>query len=316
MNMLIGIDGGGTKTALCLTDNHGHVLSTYVGSATNPADVGLEECAKRLEAQLDALLAPFGGRSISLDSVYAGIAGSANKQTAKALYESLTRLLPGAKKIDNGSDAFNALYGESEDGCGITLIAGTGSSSFAITEKAITQIGGWGYMVDDAGSGFWIGKNALMAAYRDHDGRGGHTLLREMCEEHMDTPLSLAIPKIYEGGKHFIASFARVVFNAMEKGDAIAKKIIESAAYELAWHLRCCLKHMEKLPAVCVASGGLINNDLFLEMIKDALGEDRENIKMLRPEVPQVYGALCKAARNISVAVTPEFRKNFMSEYK
>lgn len=314
--MLIGIDGGGTKTALCLAEKNGSIVSVHVGAGTNPADVGLEECGKRLEAQLDQLLASCGGRAAEIDSIYAGIAGSANRITTKGLYEILTRLLPNAKKVDNGSDAFNALYGESADGYGITLIAGTGSSSFVLTEEGITQVGGWGYLVDDAGSGFWVGKNALMAAYRDYDGRGEPTLLRKKCEEQLGILLSEAIPTIYAGGKHFIASFAKATFAAMQEGDRIASGIIESAAKELAHHLHACLAHVKKLPTVCVASGGLISNDTFFEMIKTAMGEDLQSIRMLRPGVPQVYGALCKAARNIGIAVTPEFRQSFLNDYK
>ena len=314
--MLIGIDGGGTKTALCLATEDGKILSQHIGEATNAVDIGLDNCVQRISDQLDILLKDFGGRKAKIKSVYAGIAATANKLTKKTLHEKLVQMLPNAEFVDNNSDAFNALYSESMDGYGITLIAGTGSSTFAVSETGIHQIGGWGYLIDDAGSGFWIGKAALMAAFRDHDGRGEKTLLKEKCEAHLGCPMGESIPRIYEGGKHYIASFARAAFAAFEEGDKIAKSIIQSAADELAHHLRVCLTHMQNFPAVCVASGGVISNDTFFEMVKEALGEDKSKINLLRSEIPQVYGTLCKAALNAGLSITPEFRQNFISNYK
>lgn len=314
--MLIGIDGGGTKTALVLTTNDGHILNKHIGEATNPADIGVEACANRLEKQLDALLKEFGGREAEIDSIYAGIAGSANAKTKNAVFARLKQLLPNCRHIDNGSDAFNALYGESDDGYGITLIAGTGSSSFVLTESGMTQVGGWGYLIDDAGSGFSIGKAALMAAYRSFDGRGPETMLEEMCLDKLGINFKDAIPQIYEGGKHYIASFARVAFEAFEKGDEIAKGIIDDAAEALAMHLRACLTHVTNFPTVCVAAGGVISNDTFFEIVKNKLGDDLSRMRILRPVLPPVYGSLVKAARDVGIKTDKAFKETFMSDFE
>lgn len=314
--MLIGIDGGGTKTALCLVSDDGHILSQYTGPGTNPADIGVDECVKRLKEQLDALMKDFGGREAKIKSIYAGIAGSASAKTAEAVHQHLVRLLPNCENIENGSDAFNALFGESEDGYGITLIAGTGSSSFALTPNGMHQVGGWGYLVDDAGSGFSVGQAALKAAYRSFDGRGEKTMLEEMCLKKLGINFKDAIPQIYAGSKHYIASFARVAFEAFEKGDAMAKSIIEDAAKTLAVHIHACLSHVETFPAVCVAAGGLTNNDTFFGMILDALGEDKERVKLIRSDLPPVYGATVKAARGAKIHTDKNFRNNFMNDFK
>ena len=314
--MLIGIDGGGTKTALCLAKDDGHILSRYIGEATNPADIGVEECAKRLEKQLDALLENFGGRSAQITGIYAGIAGSANAKTANAVHEHLVSLLPNCQMIENGSDAFNALFGESEDGYGITLIAGTGSSSFVLTPAGINQVGGWGYLIDDAGSGFSVGQAALKAAYRSFDGRGEKTMLEEMCLSKLGINFRDAIPQIYTGSKHYIASFARVAFEAFEKGDKIARENKENAAEALAVHIRACLTHVKTFPAVCVAAGGLTTNDTFYQMILDALKDDNQRVKLIRSDLPPVYGATVKAARSAGVKVDSAFRSHFMNDYK
>jgi len=314
--MLIGIDGGGTKTALVLTTEDGRILNRHIGEATNPADIGVEECVKRLEKQLDALLKDFGGREAEIESIYAGIAGSANDKTKNAVHVHLSSLLPNCRHIENGSDAFNALYGESDDGYGITLIAGTGSSSFVLTESGMTQVGGWGYLVDDAGSGYSIGQAALKAAYRSFDGRGEKTILEEMCLNKLGINFKDAIPQIYEGGKHYIASFARVAFEAFEKGDKIACGIIDEHAEALCVHLRACLTHVKNFPTVCVAAGGVISNDTFFEIVKNKLGDDLNRMRILRPVLPPVYGALVKAARDVGIRTDKAFKETFMNDFE
>ena len=64
--MLIGIDGGGTKTALVLAEENGRLLNTVKGLGSNPADIGLEECENRLRSELDELLRGFGAALVLL----------------------------------------------------------------------------------------------------------------------------------------------------------------------------------------------------------------------------------------------------------
>lgn len=311
--MLIGIDGGGTKTALVLAEADGRLRNACRGLGSNPADIGLEECENRLRSELDELLRGFGGRDAVVDSVYAGIAGSANEKTKAAVGVILRRLLPNARRVDNGSDAFNALYGEAEEG--IALIAGTGSSAFVLTRDGTHQVGGWGYLVDDAGSGFRVGADALKAAYRSYDGRGEKTLLEELCARRLELPLGEAIPRIYEGGKRYIATFAFAVLEAAHAGDAIAERILSDAAAALADHLRACLRFTSVRPAVAVVSGGLIENDEVLESVRSALGDRKNDVRLVRPDVAPVYGALVKAARNAGVPIAETFRENFKRDY-
>lgn len=315
MKLLIGIDGGGTKTALCLARGDGRVLKSLRGLGTNSSDLGMEECERRLEIQLDELLSEFEGRSAMIESVYAGVAGSGPVETQRALNAALRRLLPNARIADNATDGFNALYAEAEAGEGISLISGTGSSAFALSGGEIFQVGGWGYLIDDAGSGYRLGADALRAAYRALDGRGEPTLLVEACEKRLGMPLLSAIPKIYEGGKRFIATFSYAALEAAGRGDAIANGIIADAANALAEHLRVCARHLRTFPAVTVICGGLIEHEEMLSRVRDALGPDESRFRIVKPKVPPVYGALVKAAWNAGLRTDDAFRQNFIAHY-
>ena len=315
MKLLIGLDGGGTKTALCLAREDGHVLKSARGLGTNPSDLGMEECARRLREELQALLSDAGGLSAPVESVYAGIAGSGPKETQKALNAVLRRLLPAARIVDNASDGFNALYGEAEAGEGISLISGTGSSAFALSGGEIHQVGGWGYLIDDAGSGYRLGADALRAAYRAADGRGEKTLLAQACEKRLGMPLFSAIPKIYEGGKRYVAEFSYAALDAARQGDPVAERIISDAAEALAEHLRVCARHLRVFPAVTVVCGGLIEYGDMLSRVTDALGTDAWKFRLVKPDVPPVYGALVKAAWNAGIPTDGGFRENFVADF-
>lgn len=316
MDLLIGIDGGGTKTALCLSHEDGHLLKCLRGLGTNPSDLGMEECERRLGEELDCLLSDFGGRNANIASVYAGIAGSGPSETKKALNAALKRLMPNARIADNATDGFNALYGEAEAGEGISLIAGTGSSAFALSNGEIHQVGGWGYLIDDAGSGYRLGADALRAAYRAADGRGEKTLLTETCEKQLGMPLLSAIPKIYEGGKRYVASFSYAALEAAKLGDAVAEGIITDAARALAEHLCVCARYLHAFPAATVICGGLIEHEEMLFRVRKELGMDAEKFRIVKPDVPPVYGALVKAAWNAGYKTDGSFRANFIADFK
>ena len=179
----------------------------------------------------------------------------------------------------------------------------------------LTQVGGWGYLVDDAGSGFRVGADALKAAYRSYDGRGEKTKLEELCARRLELPLGEAIPRIYEGGKRYIATFSFAVLEAAHAGDAIAEGILSDAANALADHLRACLRFVSARPAVAVVSGGLIEIDEILERVRAALGAQKNDVQLVRPDVAPVYGALVKAARNVGVPITETFRESFKRDY-
>ena len=301
--MFIAIDGGGTKTLSVAANAEGKILAVHKGPGTNVADIGLDECRRRLHDQLSALL---GDLSAPVDSVYAGIAGTANAINHDGVHRILCELLPNAKIIDNGSDALSPLYGEAEEG--IVMIAGTGSSAFAVSKRGIKQVGGWGYLIDDAGSGFAIGKAVLNAAFRDFDGRDRETELTDMVRKKLNKPINEAIPDIYAGGKSFVASFAPLAFKAMRCGDMTAFKITWSAAKDLAKLLKTCLKYVDARPATAVITGGLTEDSIFVNMIANEVGN---KILLVKPDVPPVYGALVKAVRNAGLSIGEGFKENF-----
>ena len=82
-------------------------------------------------------------------------------------------------------------------------------------------------MIDKGGSGFHFGSDALESALKFIDGRGGSEIILNLIEEKLKKPLPDSLSDIYRGGNAYIASFASVVFEAYEKRDKEAEKILD-----------------------------------------------------------------------------------------
>lgn len=281
--MYIGIDAGGTKTDICVCRKDGAVIARDISGGVNAARMGAENAAEHFAARLSLL------GIASAERLYAGIAGAMT--LAGEVKAALERKMPHIKQITVASDAFNALNGEVGMGDGIALIAGTGSAAFVRTGGCVRQVGGRGFLIDDAGSGYWAGRECLNAAYRALDGRGAETVLTAAVEKKIGRPLGDAIAAIYEGGSAYVASFAPLVFEHAVKGDRIALEIAGRCADELILHLKACA---EGNVMVCVASGGMFRAEYLKKRLCEAAGE--MGIEIIFPDAPPVCGAVMAAA--------------------
>ena len=223
-----GIDGGGTKTEAVLCDASGHILYRCMTSSTNPNDVGLDTSVDRLCRLLREAHSYVERADIC---VFAGISGALNNK--EGLLSGLRQQFPQDTLFVN-SDAINLLSSELAGGDGCCLICGTGSVCFVRRGETITRIAGWGYLLDSSGSGFSMGREALEAALRSHDGRGDASLLTGAVSQKLGGAPWDKLTEIYEGGKPFIASFAPCVLQCAEEGDRVAFEIIWRQAHYLS----------------------------------------------------------------------------------
>ena len=98
----------------------------------------------------------------------------------------------------------------------------------------VFRIGGWGYLLDSAGSGYDIGRQALEAALRAQDGRGCQTALSAKLADALGAPVQDSLTRLYAEGKTLIASLSPAVFAAAREGDAVARAILDRNAAALA----------------------------------------------------------------------------------
>ena len=307
--MLIGIDAGGTKNELVLCEKDGRVVNRLTAPGSNAADLGPENAAMRIASQVRALV---DGHTETVDALFAGLSGGGAPAISGEVRAVLTRELPFVKSISNGSDALNGLYAGVGAGDGMVVIAGTGTSAFVRCGGVLTQVGGWGYLVDDAGSGYSIGRAVLNAAFRERDGRGESTRLTELVERQLGFNVLGAVPMIYQGGKRTVASFAPLAFEAADMGDRQALAIVDNACRELRLLISTCASHLKNAPYLASLLGSLWKAPRLLEGVRDLLSPD---YRLLRPDLPPVFGAAVAAAELARVSCGEAFHDRFAESY-
>ena len=207
-NYVIGLDGGGTKTDGVLVGQDGRVLARRCVGASNPNDVG-EEASAAVVRALAEVLATEAGVHLADCFVFGGISGALNHREGLTARLRSTVPAPGGVEID--SDMVNLLSAELPDRDGACIICGTGSACFVRRGQEVFRIGGWGYLLDSAGSGYDIGRQALEAALRAQDGRGCPTALSAKLADALGAPVQdsvcrgknadrLAVPRGIYGG--------------------------------------------------------------------------------------------------------------------
>ena len=151
--VMIGIDGGGTKTEFCLFNERGEVLSRELLAGSNPNVYGTEQTLRTLKAGIDALLAR-AGRPIG---IFAGVAGCGVEGNRRPVLSFLKKTYPGVK-IEVRGDNLNVIYStEYFDTC-LMAVMGTGSVVTAKRGPEVHRLGGWGYLFDRGCSGFDLGR--------------------------------------------------------------------------------------------------------------------------------------------------------------
>ena len=230
---VLGIDVGGTKTVCLLGDEEGRVLSTARGPGANLQTVGELQLEKVLHTVMAEALTE---QSVAPAAICLGIAGVDRPEDATFVRGVMSRI--GYKaRILVVNDALIALQAGIGAEAGIVIVAGTGSIAYGCDrDGTAARAGGWGYVLGDEGSGYWIGRLALRAIAREADGRGQPTSLTPRVLAHfgVERPEEL-LQTVYhqDFNPALVTALATHVQQARDEGDAVAAAILDRGANEL-----------------------------------------------------------------------------------
>lgn len=230
---VLGIDAGGTKTVCLMADAAGHIVGEARGPGANLQVAGELEVEKTLHRVMDEAM---GGQPAMPAAICLGIAGVDRSEDAAAVRGLMRRIGHRARTLVV-NDALVALVAGAGDGPGLVVVAGTGSIAYGRNaQNEAARAGGWGYVIGDEGSGYWIGRHALGSVVRQSDGRGPTTRLTPLVltELGLTRPGELVHEVYYEGlQRHRIAALAQLVQQARDEGDVVAAEILGRAASHL-----------------------------------------------------------------------------------
>ncbi len=270
--LIVGVDGGGSKTKVIVADEQGRELgsATGGGSAARPGQAA--QAAGVIAETVREALAACGDRAGEVPRVLcAGLAGAGREPERQAVREALVRH-ELADLVIVEPDATIALEDAFGDGAGILLVSGTGSSCFGRSPTgAFGRCGGWGPNIGDEGSGAWIGRRALSVVSAAADGREPDTALLAAVLTALELEDSDGL--IAWAAQATPATYARLattVITVAATGDLRANSLLAMAAEELVTHVRALARQLfnEERAAIPVAfAGGLMERGSFLRKL-------------------------------------------------
>ncbi len=303
--VVLGIDGGGTKTEFVVASLDGTVQKRFVREGSNPNDKGITTSANVIIDGMHEAMLEFP----SITAVFCGVAGAASGDNAKKLYQKISEKYPSIDlKINTDSANLFALDDDSD----MVVISGTGSVVFVRKGHEFLGLGGWGYLLDEAGSAYDMGRDAIRIALAEEDNGKEHSLMSKLLAKRLEVKsVRGAIGKIFEGGRAYIASLSGVVFEAYELGDKNAAEIIERCAKRLGELLELGKTRYNVKPKA-IAGGGVFEHHtkIMLSLIKKYT-----DTEIVVCALPQIFGACRMARRMIDGNIPAEFFENFNNTY-
>jgi N-acetylglucosamine kinase-like BadF-type ATPase len=308
---VLGIDGGGTKTQALIADEEGHVSGWGRGGPSNYDDVGAEKAqagiaeAVRMARQQAALPeAPF-------DSVFLGMAGVVSDKDRAVIHAIARQLnLAADQNIDIDHDCRIALAGGLSGRPGIVLIAGTGSSCYGQNGAGESWLaGGWGHLISDEGSSYWLGIQAMRCAVASYDGRL-HSILKDLVQDQFQLrELRDLMRRIYVIGmsRSEVASLAPLVITAARQGDTVALDLLRQGACDLAQMVGTVVDKLHFTGQNCELAlvGGLFNaGDIVLSPLHVAIQNRLPDCRIVFPELPPASGAALLALKNLGISLS------------
>jgi glucosamine kinase len=239
--LLLGVDGGGTRCRARLAEPSGLVLGE--GSA-GPANIrfGVEES---FAAVLEACMQCFHHAGLAYADLERTIAclALAGATEPTDLARARARMLPFCKTWIT-TDAHAACVGAHGGRDGGIVIVGTGSVGWGIVRGGHHRVGGWGFPISDEGSGAWLGCEAVRRVLWAHDGRiAWSSLLRALFAEFQSDPHAIVRWVTHARPADF-GRFAPLIIEHASRDDPVGRELVSLAAH-----------HIDALAARLVASG-------------------------------------------------------------
>ena len=316
MDLYLGLDGGQSHSLAILADGQGHILGAGLAGPSNRLNdprgyEGFEQAiAHAVAAAFDSAGLPEQSLKVACFALSGGWQDRARKT------EILTRCTDAALCLLR-HDTESALAGATMGQAGVIVIAGTGSVAYGEDGHGRELlVGGWGYLMGDEGSAYWIALQALSAATKCSDGRGPKTsLLHDLPRAVGCGDLRALQSLLYSASlaRPEVANLAVAVSQAAVEGDHVAQAILAEAGHELACHAVTVISRLDlRYQAIPVAPvGGVFQAGEWVQRpFRDHLGDTTPRARVIKPAFPSVIGALLLVYREVNVPASESVLNN------
>lgn len=298
MRYIIGIEGGGTESTYIAADFNNNILSRVTSGGTNITASPLDQIKSNIHASIKELVKAGNLNLGDCKAVCMGTAG-VNRDKERMIMEDVISSIGidcPIKVVNDSEIALAAATGKDE---GIIVIAGTGSIAYGKNSEGIScTAGGWGHLIGDEGSGYWIAKEAINRSLKSAEGIIPYTRLTQILMEHLGIlRVEDFIGFVYHSpfDKRKIAALGPIVDKAYQLGDYEAKSILVEAADGLVSMTRSIIGRLgfEGKPIDIVIHGSVITkNQLVNQRFSKLVTDEYPLVKIIVLEKEAAYGAV------------------------
>jgi N-acetylglucosamine kinase-like BadF-type ATPase len=296
---VLGIDGGATKTAAALLDLEAERVFLAEAGPSNADAVGPETALANLEEAVAAVTADAGAEADRIGAAVIAVAGTVSPD--------LEREVGRRFDLDHLyviNDVVAAWAVGTLCRPGIAVISGTGSHVFGVDLAGNSwRAGGWGHVLGDEGSGYWLGLHGLKAALNYRDASGPSTVLLDAAQAEYELDGIEDLPTVFYGKpltKDEVARFAVQVERAAASGDEVARQLFEQAGRDLAVQIRAVVDSLGlgSEPFVVALVGSVLHGSALLRgELERNVSDFAPSAEFVVPELPPIAGSLLLAVR-------------------
>jgi glucosamine kinase len=300
---VMGVDGGATKTLAAVLDlrtlkgTGEQTLHLGHGASSNPDAVGARTATESLVKATDEAIGRAGLAREQLDATVLAIAGTDTDAVAANVRNSR----PSTWMVVN--DVVGAWAAATGARPGVGAISGTGSNVFGVgADGRAWRAGGWGHVLGDEGSGYWLAVQSIKAALSDRERSGAETALSAAAVDFFGVKSVEALAALVYSkplAKGEIAAFAIETARVANAGDAVACGLYERAAVEIGRQVAAVIEQTglaDDFPVGLIGSA-FKAGALFVEPLVAVIHRVAPRARVAVVEMAPVGGCLLLAAR-------------------
>ena len=303
--MYLGVDAGGTKTAYAIIDADGRIRSRHVGPSVSHLSEGFTRANEILIQGIGAVVNDAALEASDLTFSFVGLPAYGEDSATTVRMNAMPAWLLDVARYRCGNDMVCSWAGSLACADGISVISGTGSIAYGEYAHRSARAGGWGELIGDEGSAYWIAREGMNLFSRMSDGRAARGALYDLVRERLKIKIDLDLcSRVYgelASARRVFAQFAPLIHEAALAGDTQTAAIFQRAADEL---VECVVATRRSLavPDTYVLpvshSGGVFNGaTLLLNAFRAALIAAPLPLEYRSPQYPPEIGAALYAAQ-------------------
>lgn len=314
--IILGVDGGGTRSTAIAVDQSGRVLAKVMGESLNYHNIGIRTARSNLKATVDDLLCQSGYQEyLQLVVGLSALDSLADRQMTREFAGELFN----PDRLTLESDAYVALMGVTLGEAGAIVICGTGSMILLVDREGKEHVrGGWGTTLGDACSSYSLALGGMRASIAAQEGYGKETGLVQAVLEYFNIRhLRDMINIVYnpQCTPAMLAGFAPQVLRLAKEGDEAAGQILRREADVLIMQASSLLQAHPDVSIVGIHGGIFQHNTWVGEEFSNRLQSATPNVQVIWPEYPPEVGAVMYALKKrgkLTSSILKTIKKSFL----